>query len=50
VLKEILAVAPTCSEAAELFDRLQTLKDREAQGSFRILRDWFPSGMRRGRS
>ena len=31
-------------DAHELLDRLQKLKEQEARGSFRILRDWFPSG------
>ena len=34
---------------AELLDRLETLKAQEARGSFRILRDWFPSGTARGK-
>jgi DNA-binding NtrC family response regulator len=50
LLKEIRAVAPDSSEATELFDRLQTLKEQEVRGSFRILRDWFPTGMTRGKS
>ena len=32
------------TEAHELLDRLLPLKEQEARGSFRILRDWFPSG------
>jgi DNA-binding NtrC family response regulator len=44
VLREIIALDPGCKEARELLDRLETLKAQEERGSFRILRDWFPSG------
>jgi DNA-binding NtrC family response regulator len=48
VLREIIAVEPKSSAAHELNNRLQKLKEQEAHGSFRILRDWFPSGHRGG--
>ena len=44
VLRELIALEPKSTLAHELYDRLQKLKDQEARGSFRILRDWFPSG------
>ena len=44
LLREIIALDPGSAEAHELLDRLQTLKEQEERGSFRILRDWFPSG------
>jgi DNA-binding response OmpR family regulator len=42
-LREILADAPESKEARELLDRLLVLKEREGQGSFSLLRQWFPS-------
>lgn len=50
LLREVITVNPQSTEAHELLDRLLTLKTQEAQGSFRILRDWFPSGAARGRN
>jgi DNA-binding NtrC family response regulator len=44
LLAKLSAAAPDLTEAAELLSRLQTLKQQEEQDSFRILRDWFPSG------
>ena len=48
MLREIIAFEPKSTAAHELNDRLQKLKEQEARGSFRILRDWFPSGHLRG--
>jgi DNA-binding NtrC family response regulator len=50
LLRSLIALDPKSTEAHELLDRLLTLKQQESQGSFRILRDWFPSGSARGRS
>jgi DNA-binding NtrC family response regulator len=50
LLREIIALDPGSREARELLDRLETLKALEERGSFRILRDWFPSGKARGKS
>ncbi|MFI5458564.1 MAG: response regulator [Isosphaerales bacterium] len=47
LLREIIALDPGSAEATELLDRLQKLKEQDAHGSFRILRDWFPSGTTR---
>jgi DNA-binding response OmpR family regulator len=44
VLREIRAHDPGSAEAALLLDRLERLKEQESSGSYRILRDWFPSG------
>jgi DNA-binding response OmpR family regulator len=44
LLCELMALEPKSTLAHELFNRLQKLKEQEARGSFRILRDWFPSG------
>jgi DNA-binding NtrC family response regulator len=44
LLRSLIALDSGSAEAHQLLDRLLTLKEREAQGSFRILRDWFPSG------
>jgi DNA-binding NtrC family response regulator len=49
LLREIIAFDPGSREAHELLDRLETLKKHEERGSFRILRDWFPSGKARGK-
>jgi DNA-binding NtrC family response regulator len=50
LLKELIALEPGSAEAGELLIRLQTLEEQEARGSYRILRDWFPSGTTRGKS
>jgi DNA-binding NtrC family response regulator len=50
LLRELIVANPRSTDAHELLDRLLTLKAQEARGSFRILRDWFPSGTARGRS
>jgi DNA-binding NtrC family response regulator len=50
LLREIIAIDPRSVEAPELLSRLLTLKEQEERGSFRILRDWFPSGKSRGKS
>jgi DNA-binding NtrC family response regulator len=50
LLRSLIALDPQSTEAHELLDRLLTLKQQESQGSFRILRDWFPSGSTRRRS
>jgi DNA-binding NtrC family response regulator len=49
VLREILADLPGSTEAALLLARLEQLKEQESQGSYRILRDWFPGGTTRKR-
>ncbi len=49
LLREIIALDPGSREAHELLGRLETLKKHEESGSFRILRDWFPSGKVRGK-
>jgi DNA-binding response OmpR family regulator len=49
LLRDVITVNPRSTEAHELLDRLLTLKAQEARGSFRILRDWFPSGTARGK-
>ena len=49
VLQEILAHEPGSTEAAVLLKRLRKLKEEEPQGSYRILRDWFPGGTTRRR-
>jgi len=49
LLREIIALDPGSREAHELLGRLETLKAQEQHGSFRILRDWFPSGKARGK-
>jgi len=49
LLREITALDPSSREARELLERLETLKEQEQRGSFRILRDWFPSGKARGK-
>ena len=46
LLREVIALDSQSDEAHELLDRLLTLKEKEGQGSFRMLRDWFPSGLR----
>ena len=47
LLRDVIALDPRSTEAHELLDRLLILKEQEARGSFRILRDWFPSGTAR---
>jgi DNA-binding NtrC family response regulator len=49
LLRDVIVFDPRSSEAHELLDRLLILKEQEARGSFRILRDWFPSGAARGK-
>jgi DNA-binding NtrC family response regulator len=44
LLRELIALDPRSTDAHELLDRLVVLKEQEERGSFRILRDWFPSG------
>lgn len=46
LLREIIALDSRSDEAHELLDRLLILKEKEGQGSFSMLRDWFPSGLR----
>ncbi len=43
LLRDVLAGDPHSREAEELLDRLLTLKEREGDGSFSVLRRWFPS-------
>jgi DNA-binding response OmpR family regulator len=43
LLREILKGDPDSKEAHELLDRLLTLKEREGNGSFSVLREWFPT-------
>jgi DNA-binding NtrC family response regulator len=47
LLRDVISANPRSTEAHELLDRLETLKEQEAHGGFRILRDWFPSGTSR---
>jgi DNA-binding response OmpR family regulator len=47
LLRAVIARDPQSTEANELLDRLLTLKEKEGLGSFRVLRDWFPSGAAR---
>jgi DNA-binding NtrC family response regulator len=48
LLHDVITALPRSTEAHELLDRLRALKaQEEAHGSFRILRNWFPSGTRR---
>jgi DNA-binding NtrC family response regulator len=49
LLRDLIGLDPRSTEAHELLDRLLILKDQEASGSFRILRDWFPSGTARAK-
>jgi DNA-binding NtrC family response regulator len=49
LLRSLIALDSQSTVAHELLDRLLTLKERESHGSYRILRDWFPSGKARGR-
>jgi DNA-binding NtrC family response regulator len=50
LLGEIIRLDPANREAHDLASRLESLKEAESHGSFRILRDWFPSGKVRGKS
>jgi DNA-binding response OmpR family regulator len=50
VLREIRAAEPGSTEAAALLERLEKLREQEAHGPYRILRDWFPSGSARRKS
>jgi DNA-binding NtrC family response regulator len=50
LLGEIVALDPANRQAHELANRLESLKEADSQGSFRILRDWFPSGKARNKS
>ena len=49
LLRDLIGLDPRSTQAHELLDRLQILKEQEAHGSFRILRDWFPSGTARAK-
>ena len=49
ILREILDHDPSSAEGASLLERLGKLKKEESQGSYRILRDWFPGGNTRKR-
>ena len=49
LLRDLIALDPRSTEAHDLLDRLLILKEQEARGSFRILRDWFPSGNARAK-
>jgi DNA-binding NtrC family response regulator len=49
LLHDVIVLDPRSTEAHELLDRLLILKEQEARGSFRILRDWFPSGTARAK-
>jgi DNA-binding response OmpR family regulator len=49
LLHEAIALDSSSDEAHELLDRLLILKEKEGQGSFAMLRDWFPSGAARGK-
>ncbi len=44
ILEEILDHDPASVEGASLLERVRKLKELESQGSYRILRDWFPGG------
>lgn len=46
LLREVVALDSRSEQAHELLDRLVTLKERDGHGSFSVLRDWFPSGLR----
>jgi DNA-binding NtrC family response regulator len=50
LLRGICAAEAGPSEAKSLLERLEQLKQKEAQGPYRILRDWFPSGKARRKS
>jgi DNA-binding response OmpR family regulator len=44
LLREVLAEDAHSKDAHELLDRLLTLKEREQNGAFPLLREWFPGG------
>ena len=44
ILRDVLDHDPASAEAVVLFERLRKLEEEESQGSYRILRDWFPGG------
>ena len=46
ILREAINLDSQSEEAHELLDRLLILKQKEDQGSFTMLRNWFPSGTR----
>ena len=50
LLRGICAGEAGPSEAKSLLERLEQLRQQEAQGPYRILRDWFPSGKVRRKS
>ena len=50
LLRDLIGLDPRSTQAHELLDRLLILKEQEAHGSFRILRDWFPSGTARAKN
>jgi DNA-binding response OmpR family regulator len=41
LLREVLTAEPHSSEAHELLDRLLTLREREGNDTFPLLREWF---------
>jgi DNA-binding response OmpR family regulator len=45
LLREILATTPDAEESRQLLNRLLLLKLHEGQGSFSMLREWFPGSM-----
>ncbi len=49
ILQEILDHDPASVEGASLLERVRKLAELESQGSYRILRDWFPGGNSRRR-
>ncbi len=44
LLREVIALDPRSKEGHELLDRLLILKEKEGNGSFSMLRNWFPVG------
>jgi DNA-binding response OmpR family regulator len=50
LLRDVIALESRSNEASELLDRLLTLKEQAGPGSFRVLRNWFPSGAARRKS
>ncbi|MGP0066657.1 MAG: response regulator [Isosphaeraceae bacterium] len=44
LLRDVIVLDSRSEEAHELLDRLLILKEKEGQGSYGVLRDWFPSG------
>jgi DNA-binding response OmpR family regulator len=47
LLRGICAAEAGANEAIALLERLEQLRQQEAQGPYHILRDWFPSGKSR---